>query len=151
MIIGIDFDGTIVKHEFPNIGDEVPFCKSVIKRLIANGHKIVLWTMRSDRLEHDENDNDVECLYLKEAVDYCIDVLDFKPWGINSNPEQGQWTSSPKAYCQIYIDDAALGCPLLGGPEEDVTYIPEDSKPRPYVDWLTVEKLLAEQGFFTEI
>jgi len=150
MIIGIDFDGTIVKHEFPKIGGEIPHCKRVIKRLIANGHQIVLWTMRSDRLEHDENDNDVECLYLQEALDHCIDVIDFKPWGVNSNPDQGQWTSSPKAYCQVYIDDAALGCPLIY-PRTTTVLMSEQDLVRPYVDWLAVEAQLAKRGYFEVI
>ena len=46
MIIAVDFDGTIVTHEYPRIGrdiDAVP----VLKELIENGHKIILYTMRS--------------------------------------------------------------------------------------------------------
>jgi hypothetical protein len=34
-------------------------------------------------------------------------------WGVNGNPEQRTWTDSPKAYCQLYIDDAGLGTPLV--------------------------------------
>jgi len=56
--------------------------------------------------------------------------------GINGNPEQGSWTISPKAYAHIYIDDAALGCPLI-----------KPYQSRPYVDWKAVEIILQEQGF----
>ena len=52
---------------------------------------------------------------------------------MNRNPEQGTWSESPKAHCNIYIDDAALGCPLV---------YPADGS-RPYVDWVKVEKELA--------
>jgi hypothetical protein len=34
-------------------------------------------------------------------------------YGVNKNPTQVHWTSSPKAYGQVYIDDAAFGCPLI--------------------------------------
>ena len=47
-IIGIDFDGTIVEHEYPLIGNPVPGALETMKDLIASGHKIILWTMRSE-------------------------------------------------------------------------------------------------------
>jgi hypothetical protein len=53
-------------------------------------------------------------------------------FGINENPTQKSWTASPKVYAHIYIDDAALGCPLTT--DSFVT--------KPYVDWSEVEKQL---------
>ena len=32
---------------------------------------------------------------------------------ININPTQHKWTLSPKPYGHVYIDDAALGVPLI--------------------------------------
>jgi hypothetical protein len=49
-------------------------------------------------------------------------------YGINRNPEQDAWTSSPKAYGELYIDDAAFGCPLM---------FPKGFA-RPCVDWKKV-------------
>ena len=46
-IIGIDFDGTCVTHEFPRIGKDIG-AVPVLKELIANGHDLILFTMRSD-------------------------------------------------------------------------------------------------------
>jgi hypothetical protein len=59
-------------------------------------------------------------------------------WGINENPEQTQsgWTNSNKQYAQLYIDDAALGCPLIY----------DWGVQRPFVDWIKVEKMLKEKG-----
>ena len=96
-IIAIDFDGTIVEHKYPAIGAPVRGAIETIKDLQARGHRIILWTMRSGK-------------ELDDAVDYLVSngVL---PWGVNQNPEQ-DWSDSPKAYAQVYIDDAALGCPL---------------------------------------
>ena len=47
MIIALDFDGTCVTHEYPNIGQPIPWCLTTLQALIANGHQIVLNTMRS--------------------------------------------------------------------------------------------------------
>lgn len=120
MIIGIDFDGTLVTHKFPDIGDEVSCAVSVCHRLHSRGHRLILWTMRDSH-------------HLRAAVEWCNE-RNISLWGINKNPGQ-TWTTSPKAYCQFYIDDAALGCPLIR---------PRDG--RPYVDWLAIEKLLIVEG-----
>lgn len=145
MIIGIDFDGTIVKHDYPLVGDAVPHALRVMRRLLINDHKIILWTMRSDA----ESEDDEDMTVLDEAVEYCRSN-GIELFGVNKNPEQ-YWSTSPKAYCQIYIDDAALGCPLLGQPDPETTYIPDGSEPRPYVDWMAVEYLLMKKGFFDKI
>lgn len=116
MIIGLDFDGTVVKHEFPKIGEDigaVPFLKALIER----GDKIVLNTMRSGK-------------YLEEALSW-FSEKGIQLYGINHNPDQRSWTTSPKVYAEIYIDDAALGAPL--------TYCDGD---RPYINWGVVGETL---------
>ena len=122
MIIGIDFDGTIVEHNYPDIGKGVPGAISVISQLWLEGHKIILWTMRSGK-------------ELDDAVDY-LKGYGVPLHGINENPDQWSWTESSKAYCHMYIDDVALGCPLRPG---------MNSSP-PMVDWEEVEKQLIERG-----
>lgn len=121
MIIAIDFDGTCVTHEYPKIGRYIG-AENVIRELIENGHKIILWTMRSGQELHD-------------AVAW-FDDLDIKLFGINQNPEQSSWSESPKAYAQLYIDDAALGIPLNEGLYGE----------RPYVNWDKARELLREKG-----
>ena len=116
MIIAVDFDGTLVRQEFPNIGPEAPNAFRVLRRLQADGHKLILYTMRSDCLKRN---------YLQEAVDYCRERgIEF--WGVNRNPDQISWTTSPKVYAQVYIDDLAIGVPIKDG----------------VVDWDAVEDLL---------
>jgi hydroxymethylpyrimidine pyrophosphatase-like HAD family hydrolase len=110
MIIAIDFDGTIVKHEYPDIGELVPLAKEVINTLIYNGHKCFLYTMRSDKT-------------LIEAKNFCINN-GIKLCGWNESPSQ--FSLSPKQYANIYIDDAALGCPLK---------MDRAVSNRPYVNW----------------
>lgn len=119
-IIAIDFDGTIVEHKYPAIGAPIKGAIETIKELQARGHKIILWTMRSGR----ELENAV--IYLQENG--------ITPWGVNRNPEQ-DWSDSPKAYAQIYIDDAALGCPLE-----------KKCFDRPMVYWPTVRRILEHRG-----
>lgn len=126
MIIGIDFDGTCVTHEFPKIGKEIGAVK-VIKELVANDHQIILFTMRS---------NNGENRYLDDAVKWFEDN-GIPLYGINENPTQYKWTSSPKPYCHIYIDDAALGCPLI--------YKSWDK--RPFIDWSEISNMLKIKGF----
>lgn len=47
MIIGIDFDGTVVTHDFPKIGKDIG-AVPILRKLVENGHKLILHTMRSD-------------------------------------------------------------------------------------------------------
>lgn len=116
-IIAVDFDGTLCEHKYPDIGREVPGAFAVLKELQAAGHRLILWTMRCDSPK--------EGPVLTDAVRWCADRgVTF--WGINCNPEQHTWSKSPKQYAHVYIDDAALGCPLVFG------------KGRPFVDWAAV-------------
>ena len=115
-IIAIDFDGTIVTHEYPKIGRPVPGALQTMKEFIARGDKLILWTMRSGK-------------ELQEAVDYCKENgVEF--WGINENPDQKSWTSSPKAYAHVYIDDAMVNAHLI--------YDTDNILDRGYLDWFVV-------------
>ena len=133
-IIAVDFDGTCVKHEFPSVGEDVPYAVTTLKRLTMAGAKIILYTMRSNCKITIVNNNVHDIIqkegnYLDDAVDW-FKSKNIPLFGINENPEQNTWTSSPKPYAHYYIDDSALGCPL----------IVSDNKV--YVDWLSVwEKL----------
>jgi hypothetical protein len=114
MIIAIDFDGTCVKHAYPKIGEDIG-AVPVLKEMVKNGHQLVLNTMRSGKL-------------LDEAVQWFVDN-GIKLSGANHTPGQATWTQSPKVYAQLYIDDAALGCPTV-----------MDDNGRVYVDWRIVAK-----------
>ena len=123
LIIAVDFDGTIVTHMYPEIGKDVPNALRVLKHLQDQGTKLILWTMRSGE-------------ELAQAVAYC-ESKGITLWGINQNPDQSSWSDSPKAYAPIYIDDAALGCPLL----------PDKSgSDRPMVNWREIEAILIRRG-----
>lgn len=50
MVIALDFDGTIVEHKYPAIGEEIPFATETIRMLIAERHKVILWSVREGKL-----------------------------------------------------------------------------------------------------
>ena len=50
MTIAIDFDGTIVEHRYPKIGNEIPFATDTLKMLIKDRHRLILWTVREGKL-----------------------------------------------------------------------------------------------------
>jgi hydroxymethylpyrimidine pyrophosphatase-like HAD family hydrolase len=102
MIIAIDFDGTCVTHEYPEVGESIG-AEDVLRKLVENGHKLILYTMRS----HKENDGRDT---LSEAEKWFKDN-GIELYGVNENPTQVLWTESPKVYANLYIDDSALGCP----------------------------------------
>ncbi len=104
MFICVDFDGTMVDHRYPEIGKPVPKAVKWLKRLQKYVAKIILFTMRSDSPEHPG--------LLSDAVAY-MEENGIALYGVNRNPEQDQWTSSPKAYGNVYVDDSAIGCPLI--------------------------------------
>lgn len=132
MIIAVDFDGTCVKHAFPEIGEDIG-AAPILRLLVHRGHKLILFTMRSDVDAPKSDDPSIIAEpgdYLSAAVKWFEDN-NIHLWGVNCNPEQHTWTGSPKPYAHIYIDDAALGVPLINKPGE-----------RPYVDWVMVHYML---------
>lgn len=122
MVIAIDFDGTCVTHEYPKVGKDIG-AVPVLKKLREKGHLLILHTMRFEETERD-------------AINWFI-ANDILLYGVNRNKTQWRWSKSPKIYANLYIDDAALGCPLKIDPE---------LSDRPFVDWEAVEKLLIERG-----
>ena len=119
LIIAIDFDGTCVTHEYPKVGRFIG-AEAVLRELVSCGAKLILWTMRSDK-------------ELQDAVDW-FSQRNIPLYGVNENPGQNSWTSSPKAYAKIYIDDAALGAPLCQGLVGE----------RPHIDWQEVKRIIWE-------
>jgi hypothetical protein len=125
MDILIDFDGTCTTHDFPRIGKDIGAVE-VLRDLVIAGNRLILFTMRSDTSRGD---------YLTQAINW-FKEHDIPLYGIQENPTQKSWTSSPKAYGQLIIDDICLGIPLINSTLSD----------RPYVDWTKCRILLEEAG-----
>lgn len=97
-VIAVDFDGTIVEHAYPRIGEEMLFAIATLKKLQAKGHKLLLWTIREGEL-------------LDEAVAFCREQgLEF--YAVNRNyPEEAfEFGVTPrKLNADIFIDDRNVG------------------------------------------
>lgn len=99
MTIAVDFDGTIVKHKYPKIGEEMPFAIETLKMLMRDQHKLILWTVREGKL-------------LDEAVEWCKQRgVEF--YAINSDyPEETKDNNnhfSRKLKVDLWIDDRNIG------------------------------------------
>lgn len=98
MNIAVDFDGTIVTHEYPNIGKELPFAVETLRQLQRDGHKIILWSVREGQL-------------LEDAIEWCrARGLEFYA----SNKDYPEETRQDKHYsrklkAELFIDDRNLG------------------------------------------
>lgn len=97
LTIAVDFDGTIVEHMYPEIGDEMLFAFETLRALQKKGHKLILWTYRAGK-------------YLDEAVEYCKkNGIEF--YAVNkSYPEEIMDDSiSRKINADLFIDDRNVG------------------------------------------
>lgn len=139
IVIAVDFDGTCVTHDFPNVGKDIG-AVPVLKRLVADGHKLILWTMRGNVTDNTVSSDEVPVIlngnFLDDAIKW-FKENEIELYGIQRNPTQDAWTKSPKCYAQVYIDDAALGAPLKRDAE---------LSDRPFIDWNAVELILEADG-----
>ena len=99
MIIAVDFDGTIVEHRYPQIGEEIPFAVETLKMLVQDRHKLILWSVREGEL-------------LEEAVNWCKERgLEF--YAVNRDYPEETVENNPhfsrKLKADIFIDDRNLG------------------------------------------
>lgn len=136
-IIAVDFDDTVViqkkTSKYPEVGITIPKAVDVLKALVAHQHRLILWTVRDQE---------------QDGIDFAINwyVENKIPlYGVLKRPEEESVedsknmrnSTSPKVRANLYIDDAALGCPL----------IPGDDVNRPYVDWFAAERMLKDINY----
>jgi hypothetical protein len=102
MIYAVDFDGTLCVEKYPEIGEARCHRIQKVLDLQERGHKVILWTCRTDQ-------------QLTEAVEWCRErglVFD----AVNDNlPEIKEvWGGNTrKIYCDRYIDDKNLPAEVL--------------------------------------
>lgn len=99
MTIAVDFDGTIVKHRYPAIGEEIPFAIDTLKMLINDHHRLILWSVREGKL-------------LEDAISWCRERgVEF--YAVNRDyPEEtieNNQHFSRKLKVDVWIDDRNLG------------------------------------------
>lgn len=121
MTIAIDFDGTVVEHRYPEIGKEIPFATDTLKMLIADHHKLILWSCREGKL-------------LDEAVDWCKERgVEFYAVNRDYPEERGKENNnhfSRKLKVDIFVDDRNVG----GLP-----------------DWGTIYRMITERKTYNDI
>lgn len=138
MIIAVDFDGTIVTHEYPRIGKPIPFAIETLIRLQRDGHhQLILWSVREGDL-------------LQEAIDYCQSRgLEF--YAVNSNyPEETASKGVPrKLTADLFIDDHNLG----GLPDWGVIYqmVMSGNPLRPYQNPVFTDDEYERPSFFSRL
>jgi hydroxymethylpyrimidine pyrophosphatase-like HAD family hydrolase len=97
LIIAVDFDGTIVADAYPKIGKPMLFAFDTLKKLQSEGHRLILWTYRSEEK-------------LEEAVLFCKkNGIEF--YAVNKNfPEENyDEKDSRKIHADLFIDDRNIG------------------------------------------
>ena len=99
MTIAVDFDGTIVEHHYPDIGEEKPFAVQTLRMLTADHHRLILWSVREGKL-------------LDDAVEWCRQRgIEF--YAVNRDypeeTESGNEYYSIKLKADIFIDDKNIG------------------------------------------
>ena len=141
MTIAVDFDGTIVEHRYPKIGEEIPFATETLKILAQERHKLILWTVREGEL-------------LEEAIEWCRQRGVFF-YSVNKDyPEEEKSHNgfSRKLKADLFIDDRNLG----GLPDWGTIYqMIHEQKPyepvlcdrqKPTGDLSGIEKLLGKRN-----
>ena len=99
MTIAVDFDGAIVEHRYPEIGEEKPFAVQTLRMLIADHHRLILWSVREGKL-------------LDDAVEWCRERgIEF--YAVNRDypeeTESGNEHYSRKLTADIFIDGRNIG------------------------------------------
>ena len=99
MIIAVDFDGTIVENRYPEIGQERPFAIDTLKMIIADRHRVILWTCREGELL------DEALAWCRErGVEFYAANRDYPEETTDNNPH---FTRKLKA--DLFIDDRNVG------------------------------------------
>ena len=97
LIIGVDFDGTIVEDRYPGIGKPRIFAFETLKRLQEDGHRLILWTYRCGKT-------------LDEAVAFCEENgITFYAVNKSFPEEEFDNTKSRKINADLFIDDRNIG------------------------------------------
>jgi hypothetical protein len=99
MTIAVDFDGTIVEHKYPEIGEELPFATETLRMLIKDQHRLILWSVREGQL-------------LEDAINWCRERgVEFYAVNKDYPEEKVEWNNhfSRKIKADVWIDDRNIG------------------------------------------
>ncbi len=144
MDILIDFDNTVLAGNFPDVHTDIG-AVPVLKRLVEEGHRLILFTCRSDNMDKEVDTGGLDVapingLFLTEAVQWFKDN-DIPLYGIQRHPLQDGFTSSPKAFGDLLIDDTTLGAPVM---------VDLNISRKPFIDWKWAESMLEMNQILTD-
>jgi len=97
LTIAIDFDGTIVEDEYPEIGKAKLFAFETLRKLQEKGYRLILWTYRNGET-------------LDRAILFCEENgISF--YAVNKSFPEEEFDSnySRKINADIFIDDRNFG------------------------------------------
>ena len=102
--VAVDFDGTLCTDAFPEIGEPNPVVIGYVRKLAAEGSKIILYTSRENGTRK----------LLDEAVAFCKEQ-EIPLYAVNENPGNPHAakiglkpSDGRKLYADLYIDDKAI-------------------------------------------
>lgn len=103
LVLGIDFDGTIVEESFPKIGKIKQRTVDLMKLAKDNGHLVIIWTARSG-------------IALEQARQFLMEN-DIPFHYLNENPEDLYFLAGEqgrKIFCDYYLDDRSVHVDDIG-------------------------------------
>lgn len=100
-LLGVDFDGTIAEHAYPEIGEPLPYAFEVMKELQAAGYGLILVTCREDEPRRQ---------FLTEAITFCDNHgVQFRSVNCNLPEDDFRLPGGRKVFANHYIDDRNIG------------------------------------------
>lgn len=126
MKLVIDFDGTLVHHSYPEIGDWVPGAKEALLEFQRLGAQMFLWTVRSNKQRSG--------LLALQAAQKFLEDAGVVMAGYNDDPETNYYFGGPKIDADVVIDDKNFGCPLAWTTDGTA-----------YVDWSRITPVIVAE------
>ncbi len=133
MKIYLDFDGTMVEHDYPRMGEPNPRAIEIVTKLKNAGHEIILNTYRAN----------LNKKLLQDAIDYMNEKV-FTDVGIKHLESKRQPTSLDSCLHGsnlanvLYIDDIAPNTPM-----KRQVHVTGDM-----VDWTELDYQFLENGLY---
>lgn len=103
LTIAVDFDGTLVENQYPEIGKPLLFAFETLRALQEEGHQLILWTYRCGNK-------------LQEAIDFC-EARGITFYAVNKSYPEEEYDHeiSRKILADLFIDDRNInGLPPWG-------------------------------------
>lgn len=122
LTIAIDLDNTVIFHGKEEL---IPGAKAVLQKWKEQGHRLVLWTCR----DHAGARAKAAWLMMQHGIVFH-----------SMNAIEDQPTDSPKVHADLYVDDRAVGCPMMPRFDEDGEWAGT------IVNWQAIDDLVQQKA-----